>query len=127
MNGIIDIFKALGDPGRLRALMSLASEELCVCQIIKLLELAPSTVSKHLTVLHQAGLVQTRKEGRWIYYSLPGRSASAAARDAIGLVMRNFENDPQVAADRKSLAAIKKMSLEKLCCQYKKGSGACTS
>jgi ArsR family transcriptional regulator, arsenate/arsenite/antimonite-responsive transcriptional repressor len=45
---------------------------LCLSQIIELLGLAPSTVSKHMAILHQAGLAETRKDGRWIYYRLAG-------------------------------------------------------
>jgi len=50
--------------------MMLSGGELCACQIIEMLGLAPSTVSKHMSILRQAGLVETRKEGRWIYYRL---------------------------------------------------------
>ena len=42
--------------------------ELCACQITELFGLAPSTMSKHLSILYQAGLVDSRKEGRWIYF-----------------------------------------------------------
>ena len=66
----LNITKALSDENRIRALMMLTGGELCVCQIIEMLGLAPSTVSKHMSILRQAGLVETRKEGRWIYYRL---------------------------------------------------------
>lgn len=70
MKSFIAITKALSDSHRVRALVALRNGELCVCQIIELLELAPSTVSKHMSVLKQAGIVDSRKEGRWIYYRL---------------------------------------------------------
>ena len=70
MKEFLSITKAMGDESRLRALLALAGGELCLCQIIELLGLAPSTVSKHMAVLHHAGLVETRKQGRWIFYSL---------------------------------------------------------
>lgn len=66
----IKVFKALGEQNRLKAVLALHKKELCVCQIVELLGLAPSTVSKHLTILKEAGLVSTRKQGRWIYYRL---------------------------------------------------------
>jgi ArsR family transcriptional regulator len=78
MNDVLNVAKALADANRLRALMALGAGELCVCQLIEMLGLAPSTVSKHLSILHQAGLVEVRKEGRWMYYRLPGRGASKA-------------------------------------------------
>jgi ArsR family transcriptional regulator len=51
--------------------MMLCDGELCVCQLIKMLGLAPSTVSKHMSILRQARLVQARKEGKWMYYRFP--------------------------------------------------------
>jgi DNA-binding transcriptional ArsR family regulator len=56
----------------------LTSGELCVCQVTEVLQLAPSTVSKHMSILRQAGLVEARKEGRWIYYRLVGHPSQAA-------------------------------------------------
>ena len=77
--------KALADENRVRVLLFLrGGKELCLCQIVEMLGLAPSTVSKHMAVLYQAGLVESRKEGRWIYYRLPGsgRRRASAARSA---------------------------------------------
>ena len=54
--------------------------ELCVCQIVELLGLAPSTVSKHLAILKQARLVDSRKEGRWMFYRLADEDAPVEAR-----------------------------------------------
>ncbi|MBL7646076.1 MAG: winged helix-turn-helix transcriptional regulator [Candidatus Hydrogenedentes bacterium] len=68
MRSIVNITKALADENRVRALGALQHQPLCVCQIIELLGLAPSTVSKHLAILRQAGLVTSKKEGRWIYF-----------------------------------------------------------
>ena len=71
MKNIVRITKALADRQRLRILMWLQKGELCVCQIVELLKLSPSTVSKHLSILRSAGLVESRKDGRWVYYHLP--------------------------------------------------------
>ena len=62
------IAKSLADENRVRLLLALQKQELCVCQLIELIGLAPSTVSKHMSILKQAHLVETRKEGRWVYY-----------------------------------------------------------
>ena len=61
MRDFMNIVKALGDENRVRALLALRTSELCVCQIIELLGLAPSTVSKHMSILKQARLVDTRE------------------------------------------------------------------
>jgi ArsR family transcriptional regulator len=115
VNDILNIAKALGDGNRLRALMALDSGELCVCQIIEILNLAPSTVSKHMSILRQAGLVEARKDGRWMYYRLAGRSASKATREAMKWVRRNLGDAPQIDQDRKKLAKILSMDREVLC------------
>ena len=115
MNDVLNITKALADSNRLRALVALSDGELCVCQIIELLGLAPSTVSKHLSILHQAGLVETRKEGRWMYYRLAGREASKAVREALAWSRRNLADAPQIVQDAKKLAKIVSTDRETLC------------
>jgi len=65
--------KALGDPVRLRLFSLLGKHgELCVCHLVDALKLPQSTVSRHLSVLRHAGLVQTRREGKWMYYAVCG-------------------------------------------------------
>ncbi len=69
-----ELFKTLSEPIRLRVLHLLAhEEELCVCHFVEILELPQSTVSRHLTVLKNSGLVAARKEGLWHYYSMKNR------------------------------------------------------
>jgi len=63
----MNLTKALADESRVRAVLALRQGELCVCQITELFGFAPSTVSKHLSILFQANLVESRKDGRWIY------------------------------------------------------------
>ncbi len=64
------IFKALSDETRLRILKLLLKKELCVCEIEAALNLHQSKVSRHLTVLRSVGLVEDRRDGTWIFYSL---------------------------------------------------------
>jgi len=119
MKDFINMTKALGDEGRVRALLALTGGELCVCQVIELLGLAPSTVSKHMAVLHQAGLVETRKEGRYLYYSLAGENSPPRARAMIETARDHLAKDPQIRDDAARLKAIRKMDLDKLCCHYR--------
>ncbi|MBI4863280.1 MAG: winged helix-turn-helix transcriptional regulator [Candidatus Riflebacteria bacterium] len=116
---LLTIAKALSDSNRVRVLISLHDGELCVCQVVELLGLAPSTVSKHLAVLQQAGLTEARKEGRWMYYRLAGRDAPRCVRDAIRWIRSNLENDPRIVQDRRKLDAILGMSLSDLCRRYR--------
>ena len=109
------ITKALADENRVRMLLALRQQELCVCQLIELVSLAPSTVSKHMAILRQARLVELRKEGRWVYYRLAGPGASPAVRRAIDWVRRSLADDSQVAADAERLEKILKLDPHELC------------
>jgi ArsR family transcriptional regulator len=115
----LSIARALGDENRLRALMALRDGELCLCQLIDLLTLAPSTVSKHLNIIHQAGLVQRRKEGRWLFYRLAGRNAPPEVRQALRWVINCLEDDAAVIADQKRLRSVRKKDLKTLSACYK--------
>jgi len=66
----IEIFKALSDNNRLLIIDMLSCGELCNCDLIDGLGLTQPTVSHHMKILQQAGLVNSRKEGKWIYYTL---------------------------------------------------------
>ena len=77
--------------------MALRKGELCVCQIAELMGLAPHTISKHLSILYQAGLVNARKEGRWMYCSLPAKAAPAVTREALAWVRRSLAQSERIA------------------------------
>jgi len=71
MNKMVSIFKALSDQNRLRILAALTTRaELCACQINELLQVTGATTSRHLEILIAAGLIDKRKDGRWVYYRL---------------------------------------------------------
>jgi DNA-binding transcriptional ArsR family regulator len=115
MREFMNITKALADENRVRALLALRKGELCVCQITELFGLAVSTVSKHLSILYQAGLVNSRKDGRWIYYRLPGKEAPAAVREAIEWVEKSLAETPRIAEDAQKLKQILKTDPVELC------------
>jgi len=115
MRDVLDITKALADGNRLRVLMALTGGELCVCQIVELLRLAPSTTSKHVSILRQARLVESRKEGRWMYYRLPDREAPKAVKGAVAWVRRHLAQSPQIVRDARELKRILRMNPEQLC------------
>jgi ArsR family transcriptional regulator len=75
MRELIFLGQAIVDPTRVRIIAALRQGELCVCELVDALEISQSTLSTHLQVLRQTGMVTTRKEGRWIYYSLTDRKA----------------------------------------------------
>jgi DNA-binding transcriptional ArsR family regulator len=115
----LNMMKALSDENRIRALMMITSGELCVCQIIEMLGLAPSTVSKHISILRQAGLVETRKEGRWVYYKRADHEAQSV-RNILDWLGNQLKNDKRILNDVKQLRRMKKMSKEQICKCYKR-------
>jgi len=117
MRDFMTIAKALSDQNRIRMLMALLSGELCVCQITELVGLSPSTVSKHMSILRQAGLVDGRKVGRWVYYKHPDRDVPELVRGTLNWVRGSLAKDPHILADVKHLQEVLKLDPEKLCRQ----------
>jgi ArsR family transcriptional regulator, arsenate/arsenite/antimonite-responsive transcriptional repressor len=115
MKEFLNMTKALADENRLRMLMALREGEVCVCQIAEWTGLALSTVSKHLSVLCQAGLVNARTEGRWMYYSLPDKGAPTPAREAVAWVRRSLEGHERIAEDAARLKEVLAMNVGELC------------
>jgi len=115
MRQFMAVARALADESRVRVLLALRGRELCVCQIIELLGLAPSTVSKHMSILKQAYLVDSRKEGRWIHYRLPSRDAPVAVKEAILWLTHALADNDSILADAKRIESIERMDKEKLC------------
>ncbi|PCJ18614.1 MAG: transcriptional regulator [Candidatus Cloacimonadota bacterium] len=77
MNEMLNIFKALSDNNRLRVFVALLNfEELCACQLTELLQIKGATCSRHMTILINSKLIESRKEGRWVYYRISKDSSS---------------------------------------------------
>lgn len=70
---VVAIGRALADPTRVRIIAALRNGELCVCELVDALDISQSSLSSHLQICRQAEVVTTRKESRWIYYSLSTR------------------------------------------------------
>ncbi|KXG76146.1 ArsR/SmtB family transcription factor [Thermotalea metallivorans] len=66
----IEIFKALSDENRIKILKMLSCRELCACDIQQNLDLTQPTISHHMKVLQQTGLIQWEKRGKWIFYRI---------------------------------------------------------
>jgi len=111
----LNITKALAEENRVRILLALEVEELCVCQIIELLELAPSTVSKHMSILRQARLVDSRKDGRWMYYLLADESAPPAVYEALACGKKSLSPNERICEDAERLKEILKIDRDVLC------------
>ena len=115
MREFMAITRALSDPSRVRILLALRRQELCVCQITELFGFAPSTMSKHLSILHQAGLVRSRKTERWVYYRLPDRAVTVSVREALDWVRKSLAKTDEVKIDNRRLNKILQMDLKAIC------------
>ena len=115
MRDFMAITKALSDPNRVRILLALRGGELCVCQITELFGFAPSTVSKHLSILHHAHLISSRKSERWVYYRLPGKAAPVVVCEALVWVHKSIADSPHVLEDSRQLKKILKQDPAELC------------
>lgn len=97
--------KALSDQSRVRVLKLLQAGELCVCEIKDVLGLAQSTVSKHMKILEDAGLVDRKRQGTWMLYSLADGSESAYAKTMLTELNNWLETDIELDRMRKALPA----------------------
>jgi ArsR family transcriptional regulator, arsenate/arsenite/antimonite-responsive transcriptional repressor len=126
MREVLAITNALADESRVRALVALTRGPLCVCQIAELLQLAPSTVSKHLSILRQGGLVQSEKRGRWIYYSIQDQP-DESARQSIEWIQGTLMKDTRIMEDAERLKIILKEDPEEICRRQLGKSKSCSS
>ncbi|MEA2069112.1 MAG: metalloregulator ArsR/SmtB family transcription factor [Verrucomicrobiota bacterium] len=118
----MEILKALSDMNRLRIVAALGRyEELCACQITELLQVTGATASRHLSVLQHAGLLASRKEGRWVYYRLAPPTATEAV---FQWLEDSFAESEQFRADFQTLENIVEISREDLC-RMQRGEACC--
>lgn len=112
MKPFIRVMKALSDPSRVRVLKLLEQKELCVCEIQAVLGLAQSTVSKHMKLLEDAGLVERSRQGSWIIYSLADDSESEYAKEMLSS-LKNWLNDDMELA--KMIASLPEAMVLRQC------------
>jgi ArsR family transcriptional regulator, arsenate/arsenite/antimonite-responsive transcriptional repressor len=105
MSNLEDIFKALGDPTRLKIVQMLAENgEMCVCKIVDALGMGQPAISHHMAALRHAGLVFHRKSGQWIHYSL---NKEALRNGPIAFMQRVAEESDVVPVGGCSLGECK--------------------
>lgn len=97
------LFQALSDPTRLRLLNLLAGGEICVCYFVEVLGEPQPKVSRHLAHLRTAGLVEARRDGKWIHYRLA--EPPAALEALFEAVLETLARDPGMRRDRRTLSS----------------------
>jgi ArsR family transcriptional regulator len=97
MKNFIKVMKALSDPNRVKILKLLQQKTMCVCELQGALKIAQPSVSKHLKLLEEAGLVDYKKEGLWVNYNLADGRASPYAASLLGNLKHWLEDDPEIS------------------------------
>jgi ArsR family transcriptional regulator len=106
MKHLAQTIKALSDPIRLRIVLLLQAEgELCVCDLMAVLGLPQSTVSRHLAYLRRSCWVDTRRQGVWMHYTL-SRESCLICQELLLILKLHASNLAEAAVDRTALAAF---------------------
>ena len=106
MKQFIRVMKAMSDPNRVRILKLLEEKELCVCELTELLGLAQSTVSKHLKLMDDAELVESRRDGAWIIYRLRVGEKSSYAENMLESIRGWHDEDELLREMHKRLPFV---------------------
>lgn len=105
MNDVVNIFKALADPTRLRISLLLRERELCVCELMFILGMEQSRVSHHMRVLREAGLAEDVRDGRWIIYRVPEEARPLLEGILAGPLRERIDLSREASGDAKKLEA----------------------
>jgi len=111
MKEFIKVMKALSDPNRVKMVKLLQRRILCVCEIQAALGIAQSSVSKHLKILEEAGLIFFSKEGLWVNYQLADGAKSPYASSLLGNLRHWLEADPDVISLVERLPDIRRETI----------------
>ena len=107
-------FKALGEPTRLKILKLIAEREMCVCELIEVLDMNQPRISQHLKVLKEAGVVYERKQAQWSYYSLCCEDFQNFIEAFINFIKEDIQNISELAAEYQRLASVNSNVREEL-------------
>ena len=111
MKAFVKVMKALSDPNRVRTIKMLQHKIMCVCEIQAALDIAQPSVSKHLRILEEAGLVAYRKDGFWVNYYLTDGGSSPYAASLLGNLRHWLEDESEIAELVERLPTIRRENI----------------
>lgn len=111
MRNLLKIFKALSDANRLRIIKMLEVRPLCVCEITEVLQLANSTVSKHLSILRDVDLIVDHKDGKWMNYSLNTAANGSYASQMLSIISDWLPHDETVRNDIEKVKGVDRYTI----------------
>ncbi len=112
MRDLIRVLKALSDPNRMRIMKMLQQREMCVCELAELLGISQPSVSRHMRILTEAGLVISHKEGMWVHYLWNPSPPKPYSASLLFELKKWLEQDPQIRA---LLKQASKINREEIC------------
>jgi ArsR family transcriptional regulator len=110
MKDLLAVVKALSDENRMRIFCMLKERPLCVCEIYEVLDIALSTLSQHLKLMKSAGIIEDKKDGRWVIYSL--NSENGLVTRVMDFLDRELGTDERVLRDRNRVSGLSR----EICC-----------
>ncbi|MBI5741341.1 MAG: metalloregulator ArsR/SmtB family transcription factor [Nitrospirae bacterium] len=113
MKDLLNIFKALSDETRLKMLKIFEKGEICVCDLVSVLDMSQPKISFHLNVLKEAGLIKDRKQGKWVHYSI--NDSDMFRRFLVLSVMEKIK-DKAVKEHLSRLEKVREMKNKEKCC-----------
>jgi ArsR family transcriptional regulator len=102
MINIVSQMKALGDSNRFRISMMLLARPLCVCELLEVIMIAGGTMSNHLKILREAGIIDQRKDGKWVEYFV----ADEKSRELLEILKARIEDSGQIENDYSIISKI---------------------
>jgi len=117
MREAVKVFKALADPTRLRIVHLLRRRELCVCELMFVLDMEQSRVSRHMRVLREAGLADDVREGRWVVYRIPDPARPVLDGLLAGALAGRVEGPGEAAADLRKLGECVRQNVRGRLCE----------
>ncbi|OEU61790.1 MAG: transcriptional regulator [Desulfobacterales bacterium S5133MH16] len=112
MNAFVKVMKAVSDPNRVKIVKLLQQNTMCVCELQSALGISQPSVSKHLKILEDAGLVDFQKDGLWVNYSLTNGKSSPYAASLLGNLKHWLEDDSEVV---ELIKKVPYLNREELC------------
>ena len=114
MKAFVRVMKALSDPNRIKIIKLLQQKMMCVCELQCALGISQPSVSKHLRVLEEAGLVDYQKDGLWVNYYLADGKANPYVASLLGNLKHWLDDDPQISELTKKVPSLNR---EEICKQ----------
>ncbi|MDP4094187.1 MAG: metalloregulator ArsR/SmtB family transcription factor [Bacillota bacterium] len=111
MDDLINLFNILSDKTRLRILLLLIKNELCVCEIFAALDMSQPRVSRQLAILKHSRIIKDRRVGKWIYYSIDDNEYTRLLKDIFPILQGWLKNDKEYLNDKSMLSKISELKV----------------